>query len=301
MGGLCDGQGRQHELRVRMGREALDPQPDLDLDAGRVVDLLVLQPEPVGGLRPRRPVEGDDGHHAWRGSLAGQPVGGLPRDVAEEHVDLEALLDVLLPFEEGGLERLAERADGVGEDVIEHARLRLPGACEPGAVSGNEKLGLIIVAASFVVFVVWLIAARAVVRHQPEIHPGPATMDLGPESPAVVNHVVHRRLTANAVPATLLDLAARGWAEVFAPHQGATMVQVADGAASQSGAPHHLRDPAARRDSEGGGERRPPGRAARGRAEPVDALVLGSLPDVGHPRVEAARARRSTEDRSASC
>jgi Predicted membrane protein (DUF2207) C-terminal domain len=93
-------------------------------------------------------------------------------------------------------------------------------------MSGNEKLGLIVVAASFVVFVVWLIAARAVVRHQPEIHPGPATMDLGPESPAVVNHVIHRRLTANAVPATLLDLAARGWAEVFAPHQGATMVRV---------------------------------------------------------------------------
>ena len=93
-------------------------------------------------------------------------------------------------------------------------------------MSGNEKLGLVIVAASFVVFVVWLVAARAVVRHQPELHPGPATMDLGPESPAVVNHVVHRRLTANAVPATLLDLAARGWAEVFAPHEGATMVRL---------------------------------------------------------------------------
>ena len=93
-------------------------------------------------------------------------------------------------------------------------------------MSGNEKLGLVIVAASFVVFVVWLIAARAVVRHQTEIHPGPATMDLGPESPAVVNHLIHRRLTANALPATLLDLAARGWAEVFAPHQGATMVRL---------------------------------------------------------------------------
>ncbi|HMK13044.1 MAG TPA: hypothetical protein VK461_15750, partial [Acidimicrobiales bacterium] len=59
-----------------------------------------------------------------------------------------------------------------------------------------------------------------------EVHAGPATMDLGPESPAVVNHVVHRRLTAVAVPATLLDLAARGWAEVFAPHEGATMVRL---------------------------------------------------------------------------
>ena len=93
-------------------------------------------------------------------------------------------------------------------------------------MSSNERLGLIIVGASFVVFIIWLIAARAVVRHQPDIDPGPATMELGSESPAVVNHVVHRRLTANAVPATLLDLAARGWAEVFAPHEGATMVRL---------------------------------------------------------------------------
>jgi len=93
-------------------------------------------------------------------------------------------------------------------------------------MSANEKVGLIVVGASFVVFFVWLIAARAVIRHQPDIEAGPATMELGPEPPAVVNHLVHRRLTADAVPATLLDLAARGWAEVFAPHAGATMVRL---------------------------------------------------------------------------
>ena len=96
-------------------------------------------------------------------------------------------------------------------------------------MSGNEKLGLIIVAASFVVFVVWLLAARAVVRHQPEIHPGPVSMDLGPESPAIVNHVVHRRLTANAVPATLLDLAARHHLALFEAGPGNTVVQVRSG------------------------------------------------------------------------
>ena len=165
---------------------------------------------------------GDD---ARRQPLAGQAVAGLPGDVAEQDVDLEVLLE-RLPLEERGLEGVAERADGIGEDVVEHARLRLPGACEPGAMSGNERLGLIVVAASFVVFIVWLLAARTVVRHQPNIDPGPATMDLGPEPPAVVNHIIHRRLTADAVPATLLDLAARGWAEVFAPHQGATMVRL---------------------------------------------------------------------------
>ena len=127
---------------------------------------------------------------------------------------------MLLPLEEGGLERFAERADGVGEDVIEHARLRLPGACEPGAMSGNERLGLIVVGASFVVFIVWLLAARTVVRHQPNIEPGPATMDLGPEPPAVVNHIIHRRLTADAVPATLLDLAARAGPRCSLPTRG---------------------------------------------------------------------------------
>ena len=91
-------------------------------------------------------------------------------------------------------------------------------------MSGNERLGLIVVVASFVVFIVWLLAARTVVRHQPNIEPGPATMDLGPEPPAVVNHIIHRRLTADAVPATLLDLAARLGRGVRSPrgrHDGA--------------------------------------------------------------------------------
>src|SRR5712691_8136681 len=40
---------------------------------------------------------------------------------------------------------------------------------------------------------------------------GPATLDLGPEPPAVVNFLTHGfRVTPDAIPATLLDLAARG-------------------------------------------------------------------------------------------
>jgi hypothetical protein len=49
-------------------------------------------------------------------------------------------------------------------------------------------------------------------RRRPPSPPiGPKTLDLGPEPPAVVNFLTHGfRVTADALPATLLDLAARG-------------------------------------------------------------------------------------------
>ena len=53
--------------------------------------------------------------------LAGQAVAGLPRDVAEQHVDLEVLLE-RLPLEERRLEGVAQGADRIGEDVVEHLR-----------------------------------------------------------------------------------------------------------------------------------------------------------------------------------
>ena len=65
-------------------------------------------------------------------ALAGQPVARLPRDVAEQHVDLEVLLE-RLPFEEGGLERVPQRADGIGEDVVKHLSVRL--------LPGDDRLG----------------------------------------------------------------------------------------------------------------------------------------------------------------
>ena len=54
-------------------------------------------------------------------ALAGQAVARLPREVAEQDVDLEVLLE-RLPFEERRLERVAQRADGIGEDMVEHLR-----------------------------------------------------------------------------------------------------------------------------------------------------------------------------------
>jgi hypothetical protein len=58
----------------------------------------------------------------------------------------------------------------------------------------------------------WLAGAGVVfmLRRPPEPPIGPKTLDLGPEPPAVANFLVHRfRVTSDAVPATLLDLAAR--------------------------------------------------------------------------------------------
>jgi len=60
---------------------------------------------------------------------------------------------------------------------------------------------------------VWLAAAAVVlVRRRPTEPPvGPRTLDLGPEPPAVANFLVNDfRVTDDAVPATLIDLAAPG-------------------------------------------------------------------------------------------
>jgi hypothetical protein len=59
--------------------------------------------------------------------------------------------------------------------------------------------------------VAWLYA----MRHPLEPQVGPRTLDLGPEPPAVANVLVHDfRPTVEAVPATVIDLAARRFVEV---------------------------------------------------------------------------------------
>jgi Predicted membrane protein (DUF2207) len=63
----------------------------------------------------------------------------------------------------------------------------------------------------------WLLAVGIVYlrRRPPRPEPGPPTLDLGPEPPAVANFLVHDfRVTRDAVPATLLDLAARRLVEI---------------------------------------------------------------------------------------
>lgn len=63
----------------------------------------------------------------------------------------------------------------------------------------------------------WLLAAAVVfvVRRPPEPLVGPRTHDLGPEPPAVATFLVNRfRVTDEAVPATLIDLAARNVVDI---------------------------------------------------------------------------------------
>src|SRR5918911_2200282 len=70
----------------------------------------------------------------------------------------------------------------------------------------------------------WLLAVLVVyLRRRPDKpEPGPPTLDLGPEPPAIANFLVHDfRVTQDAVPATLLDLAARRLVEIEEREPGA--------------------------------------------------------------------------------
>jgi hypothetical protein len=67
-------------------------------------------------------------------------------------------------------------------------------------------------------------------RRPPEPPVGPRTLDLGPEPPAVANFLVSDfRVTSEAVPATLLDLAARGALEIEQRGPGVFYVRLRTG------------------------------------------------------------------------
>lgn len=87
-----------------------------------------------------------------------------------------------------------------------------------------------IVGASGIVAVVatFVLCAVMAVRTRPRTpRPGPATMALGPEPPAVVDLLTDRfEVTPDAVPATLLDLAARRWVTIEEPAPGHVMVRI---------------------------------------------------------------------------
>jgi hypothetical protein len=80
--------------------------------------------------------------------------------------------------------------------------------------------------------VLWLALAAFVYawRSPPRPDAGPRTLDLGPEPPALATFLVNDfRVTAEAVPATVLDLAARRFAEVEQRGQGVFWVRVPEG------------------------------------------------------------------------
>ena len=113
------GQGGEQRRGAGHAVEALDPEGDLDQDLGRLVGVVADGPAPVGRLAPRRPVQAGVDPDPCRPLLAREAVGGLEAHVAEEHVDLEPLLD-RLALEERGLERVPVGGDELGEDVVQH-------------------------------------------------------------------------------------------------------------------------------------------------------------------------------------
>lgn len=76
---------------------------------------------------------------------------------------------------------------------------------------------LVVVVAALATSAAWLVAAGAVfvARRPPEPPVGPRTLELGAEPPAVANFLVNDfRVTDDAVPATLVDLAARNVVDI---------------------------------------------------------------------------------------
>lgn len=70
-----------------------------------------------------------------------------------------------------------------------------------------------------------LLASRPTSQTLGGVDPAPATMDLGPEPPAVVNALVNRGVQGRAaIPATFLDLAARGHLAIFQPFPAPAIV-----------------------------------------------------------------------------
>lgn len=90
----------------------------------------------------------------------------------------------------------------------------------------------------------WLLAAGALylLRKPPEPPVGPRTLDLGAEPPAVANFLVNDfRLTSEAVPATLIDLAARDFLEIEQRGPGTFYVRLRETDLHESLSPYEAR------------------------------------------------------------
>jgi hypothetical protein len=135
-------------------------------------------------------------------------------------------------------------------------------------IFGQFDLGTLeplVAAGGIVGSLLWLALAAFVYawRSPPRPDAGPRTLDLGPEPPAVANLLVNDfRVTGEAVPATVLDLAARRFAEVEQRGVGVFYVRVRGGAEEgltpyERRVLHHL------------------GRLARGDVVPARALTTG--------------------------
>src|SRR6266508_2510625 len=87
----------------------------------------------------------------------------------------------------------------------------------PAGGSAREQAERLLLAAAAATLLVWgaVLLLAVVATRSREVDPGPATMELGDEPPAVVNLLANDwRVTADAVPATLLDLAGRDLVDI---------------------------------------------------------------------------------------
>ena len=87
----------------------------------------------------------------------------------------------------------------------------------PAGGSAREQAERLLLAAATATLLVWgaVLLLAVVATRSREVDPGPATMELGDEPPAVVNLLANDwRVTADAVPATLLDLAGRDLVDI---------------------------------------------------------------------------------------
>jgi Predicted membrane protein (DUF2207) C-terminal domain len=86
---------------------------------------------------------------------------------------------------------------------------------------------LLVATVAAVVLWVLLLLGVAFATRARGVDPGPATMELGEEPPAVVDLLTNEwRVTADAVPATLLDLAARDYLDLEQYGPGGTVCRV---------------------------------------------------------------------------
>jgi hypothetical protein len=109
----------------------------------------------------------------------------------------------------------------------------VPVLAEAGATT-FPQLVTPLLGATVAAVVLWLVALLVVAfaTRPRDIDPGPATMDLGEEPPAVVDLLTNDwRVTADAIPATLLDLAARDFVDLEQYGPGRTVCRIRRAAA----------------------------------------------------------------------
>jgi hypothetical protein len=108
-----------YSSKIGSDGDALNSEHDFDLDRRSIFEFLFEIPLAICSLAPRGPIERDVSEYSRRSSFTGKAIAGFPAHITEENIDAEVLLEGL-SFEKGTFEGVAQGADDIGEDVIEH-------------------------------------------------------------------------------------------------------------------------------------------------------------------------------------